>query len=120
LAHTDDEVLAHIHALKSAEPSFENRVGKHRRTLLDLYATTAAAAGPTNFDAENEGFARVVGKVSAQWDKGNWKPLLVLPGMNLLSREQRRAMQRRGPDEGQESSWLEGSAIMLDVLAIYR
>jgi hypothetical protein len=69
---------------------------------------------------EVEGFARVVGKVSAQWGKGQWKPLLSLPGMNLQSREQRRAMERKGPDEGQEQNWLEGPAIMLDVLAIYR
>jgi hypothetical protein len=71
-------------------------------------------------NVEVEGFARVVGKVSAQWGKGQWKPLLALPGMNLQSREQRRAMERQGPDEGQEQNWLEGPAIMLDVLAIYR
>ena len=69
---------------------------------------------------EVEGYARVVGKVSAVLGTGAWKPLLALPGMNLLSRDKRREMERKGPDEGQEGSWLQGPAIMLDVLAIYR
>jgi hypothetical protein len=69
---------------------------------------------------EIEGSASVVGKVSAIWKKGQWKPLLALPGMNLISRDQRREMERRGPDQGQEQNWLEGPALMLDVLAVYR
>lgn len=69
---------------------------------------------------EVEGYARVVGKVSAVLGTGAWKPLLALPGMNLLSRDKRREMERKGPSEGQEQNWLEGPAIMLDVLAIYR
>lgn len=69
---------------------------------------------------EVEGYAKVVGKVSTQWGTGQWKPLLALPGMNLLSRDKRREMERKGPNEGQEQNWLEGPAIMLDVLAIYR
>lgn len=77
--------------------------------LLDAY-----------LNGEVEGYARVVGKVSTQWGNGQWKPLLALPGMNLLSRDKRREMERTGPDQGQEQNWLEGPAIMLDVLAIYR
>jgi hypothetical protein len=69
---------------------------------------------------EIEGHARVVGKVSAVLADGAWKPLLALPGMNLLSRDKRREMERKGPDEGQEDNWLQGPAIMLDVLAVYR
>ncbi len=74
----------------------------------------------TYLNGEVEGYARVVGKVSTQWGTGQWKPLLALPGMNLLSRDKRREMERKGPGEGQEQNWLEGPAIMLDVLAIYR
>lgn len=74
----------------------------------------------TYLHGEVEGFARVVGKVSAVLGDGAWKPLLALPGMNLLSREKRREMERKGPDDGQEASWLKGPAAMLDVLAIYR
>lgn len=74
----------------------------------------------TYLKAEVEGYARIVGKVSSQWGSGQWKPLLALPGMNLLSRDKRREMERKGPNEGQEQNWLEGPAIMLDVLAIYR
>lgn len=71
-------------------------------------------------NGEVEGYAKVVGKVSTQWGNGQWKPLLALPGMNLMSRDKRREMERKGPNEGQEQNWLEGPAIMLDVLAIYR
>lgn len=67
-----------------------------------------------------EGYARVVGKVSTVLRPGSWKPLLALPGMNLMGRDKRREMERKGPDEGQEDSWVKGPAIMLDVLAIYR
>lgn len=73
-----------------------------------------------HLSGEVEGYVRVVGKVSTQWGPGHWKPLLALPGMNLMSREQRRQMERKGPDKGQEDNWLQGPAIMLDVLAIYR
>lgn len=71
-------------------------------------------------NGEVEGFANVVGKVSTQWASGNWKPLLALPGMNLMPRDKRREMERKGPEAGQEQNWLEGPALMLDVLAIYR
>lgn len=69
---------------------------------------------------EIEGYARVVGKVSTVIPTGSQKPLLALPGMNLMSREKRREMERQGPSEGQEGNWLAGPALMLEVLAIYR
>ena len=67
-----------------------------------------------------EGVAHVVGKVVSSWGDTQWKPLLALPGMNLMSREQRRDMERKGPDNGQEGNWLQGPAYMLEILAIYR
>ena len=67
-----------------------------------------------------EGVARVVGKVSAVWKVGTWKPLLSLPGLNLMSREQRRRLERTRPSESQQNSYLEGPAVMLDLLAVYR
>ena len=69
---------------------------------------------------EVEGYARLVGKVSTVLRPGSWKPLLARPGMNLMGRDKRREMERKGPDEGQEDSWVKGPAIMIDVLAIYR
>lgn len=69
---------------------------------------------------EIEGYARVVGKVSAVLKSGTWRPLLALPGMQLLSRDKRREMEKKGPDAGQEGNWLQGPAVMLDILAIYR
>jgi len=69
---------------------------------------------------EVEGYARVIGKVSAIVGTGKWVPLLAMPGMNALPREQRREMERKGPEAGQEQNWVKGPALLLDVLAIYR
>ena len=71
-------------------------------------------------DSELDGAARVVGKVSAILRPGEHKYLLALPGMNLMTREQRRAQAKAGPKSGEEGNWLSGPAVMLDVLAIYR
>jgi hypothetical protein len=71
-------------------------------------------------NSDIDGRARVVGKISAKWPSGKWKPLLALPGSTLISREQRRRMERQRPEPGEEENFLEGPAVMLDVLAIYR
>ncbi|MFF8931265.1 hypothetical protein ACF1AO_28770 [Streptomyces longwoodensis] len=70
--------------------------------------------------ADVEGQARLVGKVSSIWKPGQWKPLLALPGSSLIPREQRRRMERTKPTGDQLDNYLEGPAVMLDVLAIYR
>jgi hypothetical protein len=67
-----------------------------------------------------EGPVRLVGKVASQWDKGRWKPVLALPGSSLLPRAKRREMERTQPKAGEEANYLEGPALMLDILAIYR
>jgi len=67
-----------------------------------------------------EGRARMVGKISTRWAKGVWKPLLALPGSSLLPRAERRALERKRPEEGEDENYLEGPAVMLDILAIYR
>jgi hypothetical protein len=74
----------------------------------------------THLRAEIEGVARVIGKVSAIWKRGEWKPLLSLPGMNLIPREQRRKLEQERPDPEQADRWLEGPAVMFDLLAVYR
>lgn len=69
---------------------------------------------------ELEGRARLVGKVSKVIVQGKWKPFVSFPGMNLLPRKQRREMEQRPPEQGKEDEYLQGPALMLDVLAIYR
>ncbi|MET3509875.1 DUF6414 family protein [Plantibacter flavus] len=71
-------------------------------------------------DDEFDGAARVVGKVTQVLRAGEHKSLIAMPGMNLLSREQRRAQEKAGPKDGEEGSWLQGPALMLDILAVYR
>lgn len=70
--------------------------------------------------AELDGIVRVVGKVSKRWPAGKWKPLLALPGSSLMPRKKRRELERTQPQPGQEEDYLEGPAVMLDVLALYR
>jgi len=67
-----------------------------------------------------EGRARMIGKISTRWAKGVWKPMLALPGSSLLPRAERRALEWKRPEEDDEQNYLEGPAIMLDILAIYR
>lgn len=69
---------------------------------------------------ELDGRARIVGKVAKVLSSGHSKPFLTFPGMNLVSREKRRAMERQAPPAGQEDQYLTGPALMLDILAIYR
>lgn len=72
-------------------------------------------------DAEAlEGAAICVGKVTKVVPAGKWHPLLTLPGMNLMPREERRKQERTPPKEGQEGNYLQGPAVLLDVLAVYR
>lgn len=71
-------------------------------------------------DDDVDGFVRVVGKVSKHWGAGQWKPLVALPGASLVPRKERREMERQVPDDPDDDSYLEGPAVMIDVLAIYR
>ena len=88
--------------------------------LMDSDWRVAGQLSSEHLRADIEGLATVVGKVSAKWPKGKWKPVLALPGTSFIPREQRRQMERQKPDPGQEDNFLEGPALMLDVLAIYR
>lgn len=63
-----------------------------------------------------EGEGRVVGKVARRWKEGESHSLIALPGASLMTRQQRRKSNTRS-DEGNA---LEGPALTLDILAIYR
>lgn len=67
-----------------------------------------------------EGDAYIVGKVMKVWGAGEWRPLPGLPIYSQLPRDQRRAMEKEGPKAGAEMMWMEGPAVQLDLLAIYR
>jgi hypothetical protein len=67
-----------------------------------------------------EGPARIVGKVVKSLKAGEWKPVVTLPGMNLLSREERRKRDRTPPEAGHEGEYIQGPALIVEVLAIYR
>ncbi|MER6810754.1 hypothetical protein ABT299_15875 [Spirillospora sp. NPDC000708] len=69
-----------------------------------------------------EGDARVVGKISGKWPKGEYRPLFDLPGGTIMNRRQRKALAkqiaRENPDDN--DMLLGGPGITLSVLAIYR
>jgi hypothetical protein len=69
---------------------------------------------------EVDGHAYVVGKVRKVIPTGSWQPLVTLPGLNLLSREERRARAKKGPEQGKEAEYVAGPALVLDLLAVYR
>jgi len=76
---------------------------------------------PANAPSDIEGEARVVGKVVRTWPSGSWRPLPGLPIISQMPREQRRAYERKGPENAaQRMMWVEGPALELDILAIYR
>ena len=69
---------------------------------------------------EIEGRCIVIGKVRKLIPAGRWHLMASLPGMNLLSREERRKKERSGPtDAGEESQYIAGPVAILDFLAVY-
>ncbi|MEX0865395.1 MAG: hypothetical protein WD269_11080 [Acidimicrobiia bacterium] len=70
--------------------------------------------------AEIDGLATIVGKVSKLIQRDQWQPFLTFPGMNLVSRMDRKRMESTPPPAGEEDQYLQGPAVMIDVLAIYR
>jgi len=68
-----------------------------------------------------EGEATVVGRVLKNWPEAQRHSLLTLPGLNLMSREQRRQWERGQSDaDGGEEMTLEGPAATMSVVAIFR
>lgn len=62
----------------------------------------------------------VIGKVRKVIPEGRWHLLASLPGMNLISRDERRKKERTGPtNDGEKSQYVEGPAVVVDFLAIY-
>lgn len=73
---------------------------------------------PSSVDVDDE--ARVVGKVRTVVPAGKWELIPGAPLVDNLPREQRRAMVQAGPKRGQEQFWVEGPAVILDVLAVWK
>ncbi|WP_285039879.1 hypothetical protein [Plantibacter sp. lyk4-40-MEA-4] len=69
---------------------------------------------------ELDGNVHVVGKVSRTLAVEDQKPLLALPGLDILPRAQRRELEAKGPSGPSDDSWLQGPALMIEILAIYR
>ncbi len=67
-----------------------------------------------------DGSAIIIGKVKKRIPKDGWYPIVSLPGMNLVSREERRRRERKGPEsENHKKQFIQGPALVVDYLAIY-
>jgi len=75
---------------------------------------------PENIRSEPDGVAQVIGKVSKRLRHDQWQPLSTLPGMKLLSRDERRARERTKPNPEEEDQYIQGPLLVLDLLAVYR
>lgn len=63
---------------------------------------------------------RIIGKVKKRIAADKWYPLLSLPGMNLVNRDERRRMERQGPaDPSDEGNYVRGPLLVVEFLAIY-
>lgn len=71
---------------------------------------------------ELEGEAVVLGTVIKKWPEGTSHPIISLPGLNILSREERRKLQRSGsrPQSSSESIEIAGPCASLSIVAIFR
>lgn len=69
-----------------------------------------------------EGEVNVVGKVERKWPESESYSLMEIPGLSLMSRKERRSMDRRMDGNKSEATGfqLDGPGISMGVIAIYR
>lgn len=76
---------------------------------------------PVNIKVDDiDGPANIVGKVKRRVGPNAFAPLLVSPATSGLGRKQRRKMERQRPTEEDQDNFVEGPAIEIKVIAIYR
>jgi hypothetical protein len=70
---------------------------------------------------ELEGEAMIIGRVQKKWPEGQRYSLLNIPGLNMMSREDRRKMEKKTKTENQaQGTFVEGPGASLSVVAIFR
>lgn len=69
--------------------------------------------------AEFDGRARIIAKVKKIVREDRWYLLASLPGMSLVSRDERRKLERQGPQEDQEGLFEKGPLLVVEYLAVY-
>jgi len=69
---------------------------------------------------EIDGPAKIIGKVVRKIGPHSFAPLIVSPASSGLSRKQRRAMEHSKPTEKDKDNFVEGPAVEVKVIAIYR
>lgn len=69
-------------------------------------------------EIESDGYF-IVGKVKETWGEEEWKQPLLLSGMDVFNREERRRKMSEKPSKDNADGFIEGPAALLQVLAIY-
>lgn len=69
--------------------------------------------------AEFDGRARIIAKVKKMVREDGWYLLASLPGMSLVSRDERRKLERQGPQEDQQGLFERGPLLVVEYLAVY-
>lgn len=67
-----------------------------------------------------EGDATVIGTVQRTWPETETYPVLTIPGLNILSRKERREMERTASKGDDDAPVIRGPGVTLNVVAIYR
>jgi hypothetical protein len=67
-----------------------------------------------------EGRAELIAKVVKTVETGRYEPIPAMPGMEIMSRQERRRISREGPPDNVRDLYVEGPVLVLDVLAISR
>ena len=118
----DEEALAGFQALTSR--------GGNDRFIATGELGTEAPVFAFKLSQENlrtdmdglEGEVNVVGKVERKWPQSESHSLLDIPGLSLMSREDRRAAakQKNSDQSAPEGMELDGPGVSMSVIAIYR
>lgn len=105
LAQRSDGSIVATGEIGSDEPTFVFKLAREslRVTLDDL-----------------EGDATVIGTVQRTWPQTESYPVLTIPGLNILSRKERREMERSTSDDDEDAPVIKGPGVTLNVVAIFR
>lgn len=62
----------------------------------------------------------IVGKIEGKWPEGDSRSIIDLPGINLMSRKDRREIAKKGGSKGVDNLSIPGPGVSMSVVAIYR
>ncbi|WP_298713505.1 hypothetical protein AAG742_01965 [Micrococcus sp. 2A] len=119
----DNNILGQIEALSTRVSGDKFVAEGFLQESFPRFAFRIEAAYLRNGLEGLEADLNVLGKVEGKWPEGERRTLMDLPGINLMSRKERREISRKKPggdEESQGDIWMEGPGVAMSVIAIYR